>query len=70
MIAWALIDDVRIDSKMQRKRKKKTVRIYDYRMIDQDNDIKLSKRNLMVAHELFKSGFAVSGVLKSTDLFR
>ena len=25
MIAWALIDDVRIDSKMQRKRKKKTV---------------------------------------------
>ena len=39
-------------------------------MIDQDNDIKLSTRNLMVAHELFKSGFAVSGVLKSIDLFR
>ena len=68
MIAWALLDDVRIDSKMQRKRKEKT--IYNYRMIDQHNDIKLSKRNLMVAHELFKSGFAVSGVLKSIDLFR
>ena len=51
-------------------KKKEKNSIYNYRMIDQGSDIKLSKRNLMVAHELFKSGFAVSGVLKSTDLFR
>ena len=37
------------------KKKKKTV-FTIYRMIDQDNDIKLSKRNLMVAHKLLNQG--------------
>ena len=37
------------------KKKRKTV-FTIHRMIDQDNDIKLSKRNLMVAHKLLNQG--------------
>lgn len=37
------------------EKEKKTV-FTIYRMIDQDNDIKLSKRDLMVAHKLLNQG--------------
>ena len=56
MVAWEVIDVVKVDSKMQQKRWKNIIN----GMTDLDTDIKLSKRNLMVARKLYNwSGFAV-----------